>query len=86
MRFGSVPQILSVFAGLLLAAGAAFSQTRVEESAQTRYLAFQVFTGAPDPTLAIGDLGLLPLGPIPSQDQLSAFTQDVVHRIGSSRR
>ncbi len=84
MRVGSVPQILGVFAGLLLAAGAAFSQTRVEESAQTRYLAFQVFTGAPDPTLAIGDSGLLPLGSIPSQDQLSAFTQDVVHRIGSS--
>ena len=80
-RFGRVSQLLGIFA-LLALANSAYPQARTEERAETRYLAFQVFTGSPDPTVPIGDSGLLPLGPLPSQDQLNTFAQDVVHRIG----
>lgn len=50
---------------------------------ETRYLAFQIFTGSPDPARAIGDSGLQPLSAIPSQKSLSDYVQDIVHRIGS---
>ncbi len=82
-RFRRISRLLSVVAFLTLA-NAVYSQARTEEGAETRYLAFQVFTGSPDPAVPIGDSGLLPLGPIPSQDELSAFVQDVVHRVGRS--
>ena len=82
-RFGRTLRLWSAFAALLLA-DAAHSQTRAKESAQTRYLAFQVFTGSPDPTVPIGDSGLLPLGPIPPRTALNAFAQDIRQRIGRS--
>jgi hypothetical protein len=50
---------------------------------ETRYLAFQCFTGAPDPAVPIGGSGTHPLGALPSQRELTAFVQDLVHRVGS---
>jgi len=53
------------------------------EPAEVRYLGFQVFTAAPDPAVAIGDLGAHPLGPLPGRPQLDAFVQDVIRKIGT---
>jgi len=54
-----------------------------QSSAQTRYLAFQIFTGESDPKIAIGDSGMHPLGPLPPQNEIDAFVDDIIRRIGS---
>src|SRR5579871_3398930 len=81
-RYGCAALLLSLFAIVSLSEVAA-PQAQAKERTETRYLAFQVFTGALDPAIAIGDSGMQPLGPMPSQDKLNAFVQDIVHRIGS---
>ena len=58
-------------------------QTGAKERVETRYLAFQVFTGSPDPKQAIGDSGMQPLGPMPPPKELNAFAHDLILRIGS---
>ena len=49
---------------------------------ETRYLAFQVFTGSPDPHVPIG--GEPVLGDPPSAATLDAFATDVAARIGTT--
>ena len=63
-------------------AGVIPRQSQADEPMEVRYLAFQVCTGASDPTIAMGGSGSQPLGPIPAQSQLDAFVQDVIQRIG----
>jgi hypothetical protein len=63
--------------------GCAHPQARVDQHGETRYLAFQIFSSGPDPRIPIGDSGLNPLGPMPSQDALDPFVQDIIHRIGT---
>ncbi len=75
-------RLLSLAAPLALT-GSAFAQTRTTPLTETRYLAFQVFTGTSNPAQAIGDSGMQPLSAIPSQAQLHTFVQDITHRIGS---
>jgi hypothetical protein len=57
--------------------------SQADEGAEVRYLAFQVFTGAPDPAIAIGGSGVHPLGEMPSQKELDAFVEDIIRRIGT---
>jgi len=68
---------------ILLTAGVTRRQLQAAEAAEVRYLAFQVFTGAPDPTIPIGGSGVHPLGSMPAQPELDAFVQDVIRRIGT---
>ena len=68
---------------VLLAVGVARTRSQAAEPIEVRYLAFQVFTGAPDPTVAIGDSGVHPLGAMPARPELDAFAQDVIQRIGT---
>ena len=56
---------------------------RFDTNRETRYLAFQIFTGAADPIVPIGGSGLSALGPMPSQPLLDAFVKDIITRIGS---
>ena len=70
------------FFALLLSAAASWAQTPPDPARETRYLAFQVFTGAADPIIPIGGSGLNALGPMPSQARLDAFVKDVIVRIG----
>ena len=79
---GITALLVSIFAAVALLVSACLP-TRAEEPAETRYLAFQIFTGASDPTLAIGDSGLHPLTPMPSQDALNSFVEDIRHKIGA---
>ncbi len=74
--------ILSTLA-ILLTAGVTRRQSQAGEPVEVRYLAFQVFTGAPDPTIAIGGSGVHPLGPMPAQPERDAFVQDIIRRIGT---
>ena len=80
---GRAALLLGIFAAVALL-GSACPPTRAEEPAETRYLAFQIFTGASNPTLAIGDSGLRPLTPMPSQDALNRFVEDIRHKIGTA--
>ena len=82
-RLASVALFLSVFVNLP-SVGKADPQPRAKESTETRYLAFQIFTGASDPRKAIGDSGMNPLGPMPPQKDLDAFVQDITQTIGSA--
>lgn len=50
----------------------------------TRYLAFQMFTGAPDPSLPLGASGRNPLSPPPSKDTMSQFVQRLIAEIGTT--
>ncbi|MBC7810263.1 MAG: hypothetical protein H7175_03910 [Burkholderiales bacterium] len=50
----------------------------------TRYLAFQMFTGAPDPSVPIGVSGRNPLSPPPSKDEMSRFVQRMIEEIGTT--
>jgi len=80
----SFPGVLTVSTlAILLTAGVARTQSQAGEAAEVRYLAFQVFTGAPDPTIPIGGSGVHPLGSMPPQAELDAFVQDVIQRIGT---
>src|SRR5579871_2189039 len=73
--------IMAIFTTLLLV-GISYPKAYADNRMETRYLAFQVFTGAPNPAVAIGGSGMHPLRPMPSQQELSAFVQDIVRRIG----
>ena len=79
-RFPSLAQTV-VAAALALDAGSggATAQTRNE----TRYLLFQIFTGAPDPRIPLGDKPAVDL-PAPSKSAVrDLIVQDVVARIGT---
>ena len=66
-----------------LTASVVLGQVLADEPVEVCYLAFQVFTGAPDPTVAIGGSGIHPLGPLPARPELAAFVEDVIGRIGT---
>lgn len=55
-----------------------------QASTQTRYLAFQVFTGAPDTSIPIGGSGRNPLLPPPTTDEMSRFVQRLIEEIGTT--
>jgi hypothetical protein len=50
---------------------------------ETRYLAFQIFTGSPDPAIPIGDSGMHPISPMPPPQALANYVQDIVQKIGT---
>jgi hypothetical protein len=52
-----------------------------QETSVTRYLAFQMFTGAPDTSIAIGGSGRNPLSQPPSKDEMSHFVQRLIEKI-----
>ncbi len=68
---------------MMCAAAACAAQSPRKKESETRYLAFQVFTGSADPVIAIGDSGMQPLSAIPAELELAAFIEDLVHRIGT---
>lgn len=83
---------------LLLASLASFSlvrpacsQSRPDTRPETHYLAFQIFTGAPQPTMAIhgadaidGQASVVqPLGSMPSPEVLNAYIQDITRKVGT---
>ncbi|MEO8609157.1 MAG: hypothetical protein ABI690_14805 [Chloroflexota bacterium] len=53
-----------------------------QDTAPTRYLAFQMFTGAPDTSLPIGGSGGNPLSPPPSKAEMSRFVGRLIQTIG----
>ena len=55
-----------------------------QEAVATHYLAFQMFTGAPDTSLPIGGSGRMPLSPPPNKDEMSRFVQRLVEKIGTT--
>src|SRR5258708_3222336 len=57
---------------------------KAEDTLPTQYLAFQVFTGALSPNIAIGGGGAQPLSPPPSKATLKQFVQELVDQIGST--
>ena len=69
--------IVGITAFFSLGLPAAFSS-----SSTTKYLAFQVFIGAFDPTVPIGGSGINPLSPPPPKAAISEFVQDIIDRIG----
>lgn len=48
---------------------------------ETRYLAFQIFTGTPDPAVPIGDSALL--SPLPSQESIERTVDGILEAIGA---
>ena len=80
-RFARVLLLMALWA--LPTAGRAAPPTGAGGGTETRYLAFQVFTGSPDPRQAIGDSGMQPLGPLPSEAALNPFVRDIAQRIGT---
>jgi hypothetical protein len=50
---------------------------------ETRYLAFQIFTSSPDPTIAESGEGLKPLGSLPEPGPLRDYIKDIRTRIGT---
>lgn len=50
----------------------------------TRYLAFQVFTNAPDPSVPLGVSGSNPLSPPPTKTEISRFVERLIARIGTT--
>jgi hypothetical protein len=55
---------------------------RTEDTTLTRYLAFQVFTGALSPSVAIGGSGANPLSPPPPKSEIKQLVQSIVDNIG----
>lgn len=73
-----------VAAGVLWGTGRGAGVAAPPGEEPTRYLAFQVFTGAPDPAVAIGGSGTGPLAPLPDKQAVGAFVRDLVVRIGAT--
>ncbi len=55
-----------------------------QEASATKYLAFQMFTGAPDTSVPIGKSGRKPLSPPPSKAEMSRFVQKLIDEIGTT--
>jgi len=55
-----------------------------QETSTTKYLAFQMFTGAPDTRVPIGESGKNPLSPPPSKVEMSQFVQRLIDEIGTT--
>jgi hypothetical protein len=58
--------------------------TAPQKTSATRYLAFQVFTNAPDPQVPIGGSGRNPLSSPPTRAAMSQFVQRLVKQIGTT--
>ncbi|MEP6988574.1 MAG: hypothetical protein ABI970_23430, partial [Chloroflexota bacterium] len=58
--------------------------TAAHAAVATRYLAFQMFTGAPDTSIPIGGSGKNPLSSPPDKDTMSRFVQGMIAKIGST--
>ena len=67
--------------GLLLGFGGV---TTAQDTPPTRYLAFQMFTGAPDSSVPIGGSGKNPLSPPPTKDEMSRFVARLIEQIGTT--
>ncbi len=55
-----------------------------QETSATRYLAFQMFTGAPDTSIPIGGSGRNALSQPPTKDEMSHFVQRLIDDIGTT--
>ncbi|MBC8170585.1 MAG: hypothetical protein H7X77_02900 [Anaerolineae bacterium] len=55
-----------------------------QATASTRYLAFQMFTGAPDTSIPIGGSGRNPLSQPPAKDEMSRFVQSMIEEIATT--
>jgi hypothetical protein len=67
--------------GLLLSFGGVAA---AQDATPTRYLAFQMFTGAPDTSEPIGGSGNNPLSPPPTKDEMSRFVGRLIEQIGTT--
>jgi len=75
-------RMLTAMLVLLTCVESAVAQGAANEEPQ--YLAFQVFTGSPNPNMAFGADPVL--GEIPSKKTLSDFAADLIARIGTTRQ
>ncbi|MEO8395170.1 MAG: hypothetical protein ABI700_19390 [Chloroflexota bacterium] len=69
---------------LILAPLTAPNALNAEDASKTRYLAFQVFSGAPSPNQAIGGTGAQPLSVPSSKASVKQLVQEIVGQIGTT--
>jgi len=80
----STPETAATRYLTLPAAPTPASATPVESTpatATTRYLTFQIFTGTPDPSIALGPP---PLSPLPTKAVMAKAVQDIITKIGTT--
>lgn len=75
---------IGLVAGLLLVSFGSQNPAKTQDNPATRYLAFQVFTGAPSPSIPPGGDGAQPLLDPPSKSVIQAFVQNIVDEIGTT--
>ncbi len=61
-----------------------YSAAHAQTPAETRYLAFQIFTAAPDPAVPLGGSGADPLPHPPSKDGLRRAVSSIIDAIGTT--
>ncbi len=74
--------VLIVVCGSVMAIASQLPR-RASTQQETRYLAFQIFTGTPNPIYALSAEGIKPLGALPDRASLREYILDIKRRIGA---